>query len=437
MQTDHRMISRITLCCAVFLLLGTLPLGAAPLDDYVARPESDFSYQVLGTQTLDGFQLLQVQFTSQRWQNTVWNHRLLVVVPPQVLPTKTALLYISGSGSGNDEVAAMREVAAATRMPAAALLDIPNQPLFGGMREDELIAHTFTKFIETKDPSWLLLFPMAKGAVKALDVYQAIAAERLGLEIEQFVVAGASKRGWTTWLTGAADDRVLAIAPIVYNNLNLIPQMELQKSTFARGASEKIADYTDAGLLELIESPYGQALAAHVDPYAYLDRLSMPKMLLHGTNDPYWPVDAVNLYWDDLVGEKYLVNFPNGGHDLGDLERALRSLAAFVLHVTGQPVLSEVDWTLEQKSDGLPSLQVKRGPSTVGASLYIATSTTRDFSSSQWTKLDPIQTDDGWKAEPLGFPGRYMAFYIDVEYAVGPNATVALSTPIFLIEPGN
>ena len=34
------------------------------------------------------------------------------------------------------------------------------------------------------------------------------------LEVSKFVVAGASKRGWTTWTTGAVDPRVVGIEPV-------------------------------------------------------------------------------------------------------------------------------------------------------------------------------------------------------------------------------
>ena len=40
--------------------------------------------------------------------------------------------------------------------------------------------------------------------------------------VSQFIVAGASKRGWTTWLTGAVDSRVIAIIPIVMGSLAIV-----------------------------------------------------------------------------------------------------------------------------------------------------------------------------------------------------------------------
>ena len=39
-------------------------------------------------------------------------------------------------------------------------------------------------------------------------------------------------------------------------------------------------------------------------PWVYRDKLTMPKLILNGTNDPYWTLDALNLYWDDLNGRQ-------------------------------------------------------------------------------------------------------------------------------------
>jgi PhoPQ-activated pathogenicity-related protein len=42
-----------------------------------------------------------------------------------------------------------------------------------------------------------------------------------GYAIKRWMVMGASKRGWTTWFTGAAaPERVMGIAPVVMDLLN-------------------------------------------------------------------------------------------------------------------------------------------------------------------------------------------------------------------------
>ena len=41
-----------------------------------------------------------------------------------------------------------------------------------------------------------------------------------GNKITRWATAGASKRGATTWFTGAVDDRIIGIAPIVFDVLS-------------------------------------------------------------------------------------------------------------------------------------------------------------------------------------------------------------------------
>ena len=44
----------------------------------------------------------------------------------------------------------------------------------------------------------------------------------LGVNPGQFIVKGASKRGWTAWNVAAVDPRVMAIVPIVFDELNFV-----------------------------------------------------------------------------------------------------------------------------------------------------------------------------------------------------------------------
>ena len=55
----------------------------------------------------------------------------------------------------------------------------------------------------------------------------------------------------------------------------------------------------------------------------------MPKMIFIGTNDEYWPVDAIKNYINDIPGENYIHYVPNAGHGLGDGQQALTALSAF------------------------------------------------------------------------------------------------------------
>ncbi len=66
----------------------------------------------------------------------------------------------------------------------------------------------------------VVLLPMTKAAIRALDTVHSFIGGLLGNQINSFFTAGGSKRGWTTWLTAAVDTRVKAISPIVMDMLN-------------------------------------------------------------------------------------------------------------------------------------------------------------------------------------------------------------------------
>ena len=64
-----------------------------------------------------------------------------------------------------------------------------------------------------------------QGVVKAMDTMDLYVRVDLGIEagVNKFMLAGESKRGWTTWMTGPIEDRVIAMAPVVLSSLNMNP----------------------------------------------------------------------------------------------------------------------------------------------------------------------------------------------------------------------
>ena len=133
------------------------------------------------------------------------------------------------------------------------LPQVPNQPLLGDKTEDTLIAETFVRYLETKDENWPLLFPDGQERGPGDGRGAGIGRRKHGkAEVKRFVVTGGSKRGWTTWLTGAVDDRVVAIAPMVIVMLNMGQQGPNQLEVWGK-YSEQIDDYVQRGLMETAE----------------------------------------------------------------------------------------------------------------------------------------------------------------------------------------
>lgn len=339
----------------------------------------------------DGTKTYELKLTSQVWQDITWTHRLIVAVPDGCPKETPAALLISGSGSGSIELFVLATVALQTKRPAAVLLDVPNQPLFDSLREDNLIAHTFVKAIETDDYTWPLLLPMTKSAVKAMDAVSEFMERDFGTEITGWVTSGASKRGWTTWLTAVVDERVKAITPVVYDNLDLMAQMKHQYKVWGE-PSAMILPYTERGIIKLLldEDPKALKVAKLVDPYSYRDRIKVPTAMIMGTNDPYWPVDAAALYSGKLDCKKYFLYIPNGGHDLGGFGGAGRATAlasALVLSTAGELVLPELKWEFSENK-GSVTLSVRSDARPVSIKFSSARTKTREFRNAVWAYSD-------------------------------------------------
>lgn len=211
----------------MFVNLVALSLLVTPpppeLANYLKKPDASYQFKVLPAS--DGIE--NIEMTSQVWQGITWKNQILFRQPTHLRAKNLAILFITGDGPRPGDYQNLELMAEAAGMPVAMLFNIPNQPIYG-KKEDGLIAYTFEKYLETKDASWPLLFPMTKSALRAMDAVQTLRAKSDN-PIKHFVVTGASKRGWTTWMTAAAGDkRVKAIAPMVYDNLNIRPQMKHQ-----------------------------------------------------------------------------------------------------------------------------------------------------------------------------------------------------------------
>lgn len=62
-------------------------------------------------------------------------------------------------------------------------------------------------FVCVRNAEWLLRLPMTKAVVKTMDAVEMYINKTKGNNIQHWAVAGASKRGWTTWTTAAVSRR--------------------------------------------------------------------------------------------------------------------------------------------------------------------------------------------------------------------------------------
>ncbi|MFV2069761.1 MAG: PhoPQ-activated protein PqaA family protein, partial [Pirellulales bacterium] len=213
-------------CMAALLCLPQLAMAevtSGPLAEYVAKDDASYGWVKLREGKFGSTSFTELILTSQTWRDIVWKHQLYILRPSKLSDgPQQGVLVISGGGWRDayehpegplkmpKEAALFAMIADTFQSPVVVLKQVPQQPLFGGKVEDAIIAMTFENFVKTGDVEWPLLLPMVKSAVRAMDAAQEICRSEWDVDVPAFTVTGASKRGWTTWLTGAADKRATA-----------------------------------------------------------------------------------------------------------------------------------------------------------------------------------------------------------------------------------
>ncbi len=451
---------RTTLLVACGLLLAAIAFGAGTsstqetaLDRYIAKADPSYSWKLINTMAGEGFRQYVIDLTSQTWRSPaevdrpVWKHWLTIVKPDKTTSNK-ALLFIGG---GNNRDAAPSKIsdrlasfAMETNTVIAELGMVPNQPLFfsdskdKGRSEDDLIAYSRVKQMQTGDDTWLVRLAMVKSGVRALDAIQEFLASDAGgkLKVDQFVVSGGSKRGWVTWLVGAVDKRVIAIMPTVIDALNseAITRHQFEAYGFF---STALQDYVNHKLFpDKIGTPEYQHVLAIEDPYNYRgrDRLKIPKYLVNASGDQFFLPDNSQFYFGDLQGEKYLRYTPNSKHNLAGTDARESLLAYYQAILTNKP-RPQFSWKKEK--DGTLIVTVKDKPREVN--VWQATNPkARDF------RVDTI--GNAYTSTPLkeDKPGVYVgrvskpasgftAFFVELVYDSGGKHPFKFTTEVSVV----
>jgi PhoPQ-activated pathogenicity-related protein len=370
-----------------------------------------------------------------------------VTVPRKVM-SDTALMFIGGGSNRGAEPGEpdqrLVQTAISVGTVVAELKMIPNQPLVfpddgQELYEDALIAYTWDKYLRTQDEKWPARLPMTKAAVRAMDTITAVCASDAGgqVSVREFVVAGGSKRGWTTWTTAAVDKRVRGIFPIVIDMLNVVPSFKHHFAAYGFYAPA-VGDYESRGIMKWQDTEAYAKLMKIVEPFEYRDRLTMPKYLINATGDQFFLPDSWRFYWDELQGPKHLRYVPNGEHSLRETDAYETLLAGYACIVHDMP-MPQLEW--DSPSPGVLHVQAK-GMAPREVKLWTADNPKeRDF------RVDTIGRS--WKARELkaadadgmavqvsvGPPQKgYRAFMVEMTFQQKPMpAPLKMTTGVFVI----
>ncbi|MFZ4731744.1 MAG: PhoPQ-activated pathogenicity-related family protein [Pirellulales bacterium] len=422
---------------------GTADLATA-LDAYVKKPDPSYAWKVENTFPGNPSQTYVINLTSQTWRSPtevdkpVWQHWLTVVKPNTL---KTDKLFLLVTGGANDRPAPdkpnqiIAQIAQATGSMVAELKMIPNQPIvFHGdgvrRKEDDLIAYCWDQFLDTGDPTWLPRLPMVKSVVKAMDCLQEWSAKE-GAPVAKFVVAGGSKRGWTTWMAGVADPRVEAIVPIVIDVLNVDESIRHHGAAYGFWA-KALGNYVQHGIVQRPDHPRMQDLHRVEDPFSYRERLTLPKYIVNGSGDQFFLPDSSRFYYDELLGEKHIRYVPNTDHGVDSSFDAVTSIVAFYqMLIAGKPRPTPA-WTFE--ADG--SIRVTSAVKPQSVTLWQARNpAARDFRvdtiGKTWTStaLEPA-ADGAWVGRAAPAEKGWTAAFVELAYDSGGLFPFKVSTAV-------
>jgi PhoPQ-activated pathogenicity-related protein len=313
------------------------------LDEYVRRPDGSFSWTLNQTFNFPDYTLYTLRLTSLTWNilpsnNPVWKHWMQVCVPKTV-KAELGFLYINddlnsfkpnGTSLDADLELIPKRICVEGGAVTTILWQIPNEPITfndepGNPRvEDAIIAYTWRKFIDNPDkPEKVLQFPMTKAAVRSLDATQDFVKSLKHPKVpkpKNFVVAGASKRGWITWLIGAVDERVVGIVPIVIPVANLVENFNSVYQNIGEWGFA-LADYTALNIFDFLNNASITPLVNVIDPLVYNDRYkNKDKLVVVGTTDEFFTPDQPNFFFTQLKGPKWLHLSPNADHPMAGFE---------------------------------------------------------------------------------------------------------------------
>jgi len=300
----------------------------------------------------------------RRLSRSIWWHYFFIIVPDDLDPATANKATIYNTGGNNhqgcphllsEDMIIGSLIAVSTKTITAVLYQIPNQPVVFydeqppvERSEDSAIAYTWRHYLnDQSNPFWLMRLPMVKAVVRSMDT---ITSYTNG-QVTEFIIAGASKRGWVTWLTGVVDTRIIGIIPLVLDELNFVKNMHHHFRAYG-GWTWILKDYWNLNVTTDLDSPQMAAMMDIVDPISYPTQLArIPKLIVSSAGDEFLVTDNVVYFWDMLGGEKHFHSMANCEHTLvenlpGVLQTVI-GFATYVLHGVPRPAYK---WNIN--SDG-------------------------------------------------------------------------------------
>ena len=331
------------------------------MSDYIVSTKNEFSYdiqEVIYEENWTGYHIKMISgewLDSKKVDQVEWWHYVDIIIPKQTT-SSTGIMFIDGGQKSEDyfrlDAQSIRN-AIKTEAVIVNVSNIPFQPLNflsseqDSFEEDDLIAFAWNKFLKQgakqKDVEWLPRFPMTRAIVRAMDLAQEIVLQN-DIVVKDFVVSGASKRGWTAWTTAAFDSRVKAVVPMVIDMLNLVPSFENHYRSYGE-FSPAVQEYVNYNIQDWLGTEEFKVLMSYIEPFSFIDKFTMPKYIINAGSDEFFSTDSWRFYYDKLPGEKIIRYVPNKNHSL-DGRYLTEDLVSYFYRVINDIEIPSLSWNL-------------------------------------------------------------------------------------------
>ena len=255
-----------------------------------------------------------------------------------------------------------------------------------------MIAYTWAEYLKDLDqPELNAYLPMVRGAVRSMDCVTEFMQEDYGIDVEHFFFTGYSKRGWTTWLTGAMENgplgqnRVKAIMPGVWDAINF-PEVFMNQWRSFNAWSFAVHDFLDNDIMAHMGTPEMIHLQNLIDPFFYRTRLTMPKLVITGIMDEFQMTDDEQYWWDEMPSgptgkipadysngnTKWLMKTPNAEHgQVTAIRTDLNAYGMFLTYLLNEWDIPYLTWHYDPANGDITAYAY--GGEVLSAQIWMAT----------------------------------------------------------------
>lgn len=348
----------------------------SPYLDYEEVFDGDYPmhYDDLGVTAHELEVTAMTYLTAFETNSHIWTYRVFVMIPDVYDESIKHNAFMTNEGSTGpfiDDMMKLVNITAFTGTVSIFMVENQDENFMytddstGKMRgEDEIVAYSWMHYLNNpNDFEWVITLAMTKSVIKVFNAAADFVHNQEGFELTNYMISGASKHGWNAWLVGALDDRVIGIAPVAMDLLNMRENLRDHFRSIG-GWSYAFYPYYAEGLTYYLDAPTFAGLECMIDPMKWMPSyLSKNIPIYHTGNagDEFFLITNALNYLDDAreqglnIWNRYLINVPHqmDDHEMyqDDLWISLRVFYYAVADGDWENTLPTYDWNISQTSE--------------------------------------------------------------------------------------